>query len=76
MAEEGHSGPEIWPFAVSRHKVICRCGSSENGEKEVDNGIILKEVVFIDLETQLWVIREKLKIDFRALNSGDWENHY
>lgn len=42
----------------------------------MDNGIILKEVVFIDLETQLWVIREKLKIDFRALNSGDWENHY
>ena len=38
MAEE-----VIWLFVVSRHKAVYRNGSSGNGEKRMDNRIILKE---------------------------------
>ena len=38
MAEE-----VIWLFVVSRHKAVYRNGSSGNGEKNMDNRIILKE---------------------------------
>lgn len=75
LSEEGHSSPANWLFAVSRHKAICRSGSSGNGEKKVDNGITSKGRNGW-IWKQLWVIKGKSKIDFRALNSGDWENYY
>lgn len=41
MAEEGGGSPRL--FAVSRRKAICGGDNSENGEKSVNNRIVLKE---------------------------------
>lgn len=58
----------------ARHKAICRNGSSGNGDKKRDNRIILKE----EMANWKHTVGDegKSKIDFRALNSGCWENYY
>ena len=75
IAEDNLAEEVIWLFAVSKHKAICRNGSSGNGDKKRDNRIILKEEM-AGIGNTLWVMKGKSKIDFRALNSGCWENYY
>lgn len=73
LAEGGDSSPANCLFAVCRYKAICRSGSSGNQTKVCIMESFQREKWW-HLETQLWVMKVKSKMDFRASNSVDKEN--